>query len=365
MTLLTVRGVLAGVAAFTVSTIATIAATTLATGGEPAARLAPLRPDSGVEPPEPSPVATTRSDLTFQVEGRNADATLVEPVGGAEVGVVIVAGAGGSGRRDLLPLAEQFASRGVAALTYDKRSDGYSFLRRDYPQLADDVIAAADGMRASTGIERVGALGISEGGWVISEAAARQNTPLAFVVLASAPVVTPGEQSAWIVDGRLQAVPPFIRLAAATMNGQSRFLLDYFDFDIRPRLAAADTPVMAIWGAEDAIVPINEAYRRLDAALGGELVARIFPRLGHDMSADADVWLPAVAAWIRGPHGSGLNGVEPSSDLGVAPIPPLRWHSDPRLHLAVAILAALATTFTVTHRSKRKANTINDKGASG
>ncbi|AQP46947.1 hypothetical protein BW730_04835 [Tessaracoccus aquimaris] len=351
MTRLTVKGVLAGVAAFTVTTIATIAATTLATGGEPAARLAPLQPASGVEPPESGPVATTRSDLTFPVDGGKAGAVLVEPEGGAEVGVVIVAGAGGSGRGDLLALAEQFAEHGVAALTYDKRADGYTFFRRDYPQLADDVIAAAAAMRASTGIDRIGALGISEGGWVISDAAARPSTPLAFTVLASAPVVTPGEQSAWIVDSRLQASPAWVRLALATINGQGRFLMDYFDFDIRPRLAAAHTPVMAIWGAEDAIVPINEAYRRLDAALDGVLVARIFPGLGHDMSADVDVWLPAVAAWIRQPDGAGLSGVGPSSDLGVAPIPPPRWYSDPRLHLAVAILATITTVVTITHRT--------------
>ena len=355
------RGVIAGVAVFAATTIATIAVTTLVTGGEPADRLTPLQPGPVTDAPASGLMDTTRSDLTFPVEGGTVNAILVEPEGGAEVGVVIVAGADASGRDDLLALAEQFAAHGIAALTYDKRADGYTLFHRDYARLADDVLAAAEAMRATTGIDRIGAWGISEGGWVISDAVARPNPPLAFAVLASAPVVTPGEQSAWIVDSGLQAAPAPIRLAAATMNGEGRSLLDYFDFDTRPRLATTHIPVMAIWGAEDAIVPINEAYRRLDAGLDGALLARIFPGIGHDMSADIDAWLPAVAAWMKEPHGAGLVGVEPSSDLGVAQVPPPRWYSDPRLHLAVAILAAAVAAFTVTRRAKRKAGTNSDK----
>lgn len=356
------KGALAGIVAFVATTIATITVTTLAIGGETAKRLAPLQPRPAVESPESGPATTTRSELIFPVEGGRTSAILVEPDGGAEAGVVIVAGAGSSDRDDQLAVAEQFAARGIAALAYDKRADGYTPFHRDYTRLADDVLAAVTAMHDATGIDRIGAWGISEGGWVISDAAARPDTPLAFAILASAPVVSPGEQSAWIVDSRLQAAPAPMRLAAAAVVGQGRFLLDYLDFDSRPLLATTHIPVMAIWGADDAVVPVNEAYRRLDAGLDGALAARIFPGLGHDMHADIGAWLPAVAAWIGEPRGAGLVGVEPASDLGVARMPPPRWHSDPRLHLAAAVLAAAVAAITVTRRTAKNARANNDEG---
>lgn len=323
----------------------------------------PLNPDPASAAPMSAPVSTTHSELTFLVEGGKANAILVEPVGDAALGVVLVAGAGTSNRGDQLALAEQFAAHGITTLTYDKRTDGYTLLHRDYVQLADDVVAAAEAMRVATGIDRIGAWGVSEGGWVVSDAAARPNTPLAFIVLAAAPVVSPGEQSAWIVDRRLLGAPAPLRLAAATVGGQGKFVLDYLDFDTRRHLATTHIPVMAIWGADDVIVPVNESYRRLNAGLNGELAARIYPGLGHDMYADVDAWLPHVTAWMSEPDSVGLVGVEPTSNLGVAQMPPPRWYTDPRLHLALAILTTAITTFTATRWATRTARTNNDEGS--
>lgn len=353
-----VKGALTGLLVFAATTLTTLVATTLATGGEPADRLPPLRPGLAIESPIAASAATyttTRTDLRLPVAGGSAHAFLVEPDGGAKAGVVLVAGAGSSDREHLLALSERFAAHGIAALRYDKRADGYTPFTRDYTVLADDVLAAARAMRDATGLDRIGALGISEGGWVISDAAARPDSPLAFAVLASAPVVSPGEQPVWIVDRGLQAAPSVIRMTAATAVGQGQYLIDYLTFDTRSHLATIDIPVMAIWDAEDAIVPVNEAYRRLDEGLNDQLTAHIFPGLGHGLRADTDTWLPAVAQWIREPAGTGLTGVEPSSDLGVADLPAPRWHADPRLHLAVAVLtatAAAAATITISRRTK-------------
>lgn len=344
----TARGALAGLVVFAVVTIATIAVTTAVAGGRVAEDLEPLDPAAAAVAQGGSDRAgTLRTELTFQVEGGTASAVLLEPGGGAEVGVVIVTGAGGADRSSHLALAEQFAAHGVAALTYDKRSEGYGALHRDFALLADDALSAAAALRSATGIERVGAWGISEGAWVVTDAAARPGSPLAFAVLAAAPVVSPGEQAAWLVDSRLRSAPRPVRLAAATVVAQGRHLLDYLDFDSGPRLAVIDVPVMAIWGAEDDVVPVNEAYRRLRDGLDGALLAQVLPGLGHDLRADTAAWVPAVAEWMSEPHGAGLTGVEPAADLGVAAVPRLAWHADPRLHLTAALLAALTTAVAV------------------
>lgn len=349
----TAKGTLAGVVAFAATTIATIAVTTLASGGHIAAHLDPLRPDPQSTSTSTDLRPTTRTELTFPVEGGTAGAFLVTPEGGAEVGVVIVAGSGPTDRTTHLQLAEQFAAHGIAALTYDKRTENYSAFHWDFALLADDLLAAAEGLRAATDIDRVGAWGTSEGGWVVADAAARPGGALAFAVLAAAPVVSPGEQAAWIVDRAIQGAPGAIRLAAATVVAQGGFLLDYLDFDTRSRLATTTVPVMAIWGADDEIVPVNEAWRRLDDGLEGPLLGLIAPGVGHDMRADVGAWLPAVTAWIREPDGEGLVGVEPAWNLGVAAQPAPRWYADPRLHLAASILIAAFVAVTVARRSTR------------
>ena len=45
--------------------------------------------------------------------------------------------ASGTPRKHLLAEATEFARQGVAALIYDKRSIGYTFVRRSYSELAD------------------------------------------------------------------------------------------------------------------------------------------------------------------------------------------------------------------------------------
>lgn len=343
-----VRGAWWGLVAFVATTVATVATTTLAAGGHPAVSLPPLDPDPAHGCPASSVAGISRSSLDLPVEGGRTRALLVEPEGGASVGVVLVPGAGPSDREDGLAVAETLARRGVAALTYDKRTEGYSPLRRDFTVLADDALAAVEALRDATTVERVGAWGVSEGSWVVMEAAARPQTSLAFAVLASAPVVSPAEQAAWVVDGRLRTAPGPIRLVATGVIGQGRSFLGYLDFDSRPRLRATGIPVMAVWGAQDAVVPVNEAYRRLDDGLDGDLTARIVPGLGHDVQAEVGTWAGCVAAWMREPVAAGLVGVEPSSDLGAPRVPVALWYSDPRLHLVTALLAAVLLALAVT-----------------
>lgn len=349
-----VSALLGGIIAFLATSAVTVAASAQLSEWREAPQLDPLRPASSITPAAATSVPTTRAHLTFPRQGGDAQAILVEPRDGADVGVVLISGAGAADRKVLLPIAERFAAAGIAALTYDKRTEGYSLVHRDYEQLAADAIAAADAMHDATGIERIGGWGISEGAWVLSSAAAHESSPLAFAVFASAPVVTPLEQSGWIIDRSLQGAPALVRRAGATMVAQGRSLFDYLDFDARPLVASIPVPVMALWGADDPIVPVNEAYRRMNRDRDGALAAYILPGLGHDLDVHADVWVPTAAAWMKEPSGDELSGANPVSALGISRPMPATWFADPRLHLALSAAVGGIVSVLAWRRSTRR-----------
>jgi hypothetical protein len=92
---------------------------------------------------EPEPISIT--DVSF-VGGRGVilHGIVVAPrsSGKRRPALVMLEGAGNRGRQELQPAAEVLARRGVITLIYDKRTVGYSLLRRDYELLADDAVAA-------------------------------------------------------------------------------------------------------------------------------------------------------------------------------------------------------------------------------
>ncbi|HET9951810.1 MAG TPA: alpha/beta hydrolase [Candidatus Eisenbacteria bacterium] len=118
---------------------------------------------------------------------------------GPHPAVVLIHTARENSRLDYLQEARYFATHGVAALAYDKRGTGGSagdLGAANFAFLAQDAEAAARFLRARTEIDssRVGYWGMGQGGWVAPLAAARDTTA-AFVVLVSAPIVTPLEQT--------------------------------------------------------------------------------------------------------------------------------------------------------------------------
>lgn len=166
--------------------------------------LAPIR----LEPSTISAPTETFGERRFDVsiqrrDGSTARGWLLLPVGTTmEVAVVIVAGAGPSTRDDLLPLASALSRSGVAALVYDKRSDGYTFRHRDFDTLAEDAADAGHFLAEhwATHDARLAVLGISEGGWIVPRAAVAAPHLFSAVLLVSAPVVTPlaKRRGSWI-----------------------------------------------------------------------------------------------------------------------------------------------------------------------
>ena len=272
-------------------------------------------------------------------------ARVVRPRGaeGTLPGVVLVAGAGATTRDDLADEAEALARGGLVVLTYDKRTAGYSGLRRDFGRLSDDAVAALDVVARQPAVdpERLGLLGFSEGGWVVPLAAERASR-VAFTVLVSAPVVSPLEQAAWTVDRRLGAAPDPVRASAATLLGMGRPLLGYLDTDVRRALAASSAPVYAVWGAEDPTVPVGVAAGRLREATGDRSRTEAVGGVGHRVPL-ASGWAERVSDWVRRgyPGDDVVRGAQPGSLVGLPNLAEPTLLGDPGLHLGLTALAAL------------------------
>ena len=90
------------------------------------------------------PLEVRETEVTVPRTG--ARARIVEPVAPASAAgrpaAVVVGGSGPSEVEATLPWARALASRGVVALSYDKRTHGYGPMLRDYDELADDGLAA-------------------------------------------------------------------------------------------------------------------------------------------------------------------------------------------------------------------------------
>ena len=144
----------------------------------------------------------------FDVRFRSGKATLagtltIPPGAGPHPGVVYVSGSGDTLREEAQWLEGLFVARGIAVLAYDKRGIGQSggtytgSLASDdtIRTLAGDAAAAARFLAAQNGIDpkRVGFYGLSQGGWIIPQAAVRASGAVSWAVVESGPTVTQGE----------------------------------------------------------------------------------------------------------------------------------------------------------------------------
>lgn len=342
----------AGLAAFlSAGLLLVVGASQLDPGWSPGAPTPPLRPTAADTPVVPADVPTLRRDLTAGRGGRVIPGHLVSPAAGSDVAVVLVAGAGRSSRSQLLGQAEALAARGVHAVTYDKAADGYSWRRRDFAALAADLVAVAAEARARTGARRVGVLGFSEGGWVAARATASPSV-LDFLVLASAPVVSPLEQAAWLVDRPLADLPGPVRRVPASLLAAGRGFLPYLDEDTRPHLAAGTVPVLGLWGAEDHAVPVGTAVRRLLNSTARPVTAVVLSGAGHALDVRSG-WPDQVSAWLAGPVATAdtVRGTEPTTAHGVPGLPRGAWFASPLLTLLGATIAGV--TAAVVRRPHR------------
>lgn len=319
--------------------------------------------------PLPAPSPTRREDIAVAVAGDRLRATVVAPGDpGPHPAVVLVPGAGPATRDRLLGLAEALARSGIVALTYDKRTAGYTFTDRDYGQLADDARTLAGGLRERVDVDpaRVGLWGISEGGWVVPLAAAR-DPDIAFAILVSAPTMSPGAQLSWAVDDGLRraGAPPGARRFAAralALGGTN-----YVHYDPVPALREVDQPVLALYGTEDrAVPPVQSAQILVDTLAGSgnrALTIRFFAGADHGLRVGGDLapgYLETMVTWIGGLPGTpavpplvaGARADQPYA----AALPPVPWYAGGRVVAAGygLVVAGYGTAFPAAWVARRR-----------
>ena len=248
---------------------------------------------------EPEPVKTT--DVTFVGGGSvilHGIVVAPRPAGERRPALVMLEGAGNRGRQELQPAAEAFARRGVITLIYDKRTVGYSLLRRDYGLLAADAVAAVALLVTRRDIDpsRLGLWAQSEGAYVAPLACLRSSA-VKFVITVGAVGVTPAVQTAWGYDQFLRhagvrgGLTPTLEITALrTMI--SAGLFPEANFDPAPAWQQLRQPVLAEWGEFDRVALPRESSTAIEEALrrGGNTryTMRFISGVRHNLNLTAD-----------------------------------------------------------------------------
>lgn len=313
-------------------------------------------------------LSVTQEEVEFTNGPLTLRGTLLAPRFGTDLSaVVLVHGSGAASRKSLMPYAWIFASKGYAALVYDKRGVGQSggdaleSEQFNFENLAGDAASGYRLLQSHDRIkpDRVGYLGVSQGGWVAALAAHQVDEP-AFMVMISASLSTVAEdriygrealirhlglntaevaearelmardhqvtrtglgfpelQASW----RQYASTDWFRAARLPENPQrlddphrvwERTVLD---FDPRPMLDQIDSPILWIFGDQrlDRFSPVALSLSRVAAAqaVGKPWAIMQFEGAGHTLELDGgnpietivEVRLPLILdlfEWLEG-----------------------------------------------------------------
>ncbi len=150
----------------------------------------------------------TEQEVTFASGPVKLSGSLVLPKGnGPFPAIVLVHGSGPVTRDFFGPISYLFARHGIAVLSYDKRGVGKSeghWMAANFTDYADDALAGVSYLRSrkEVNLKAIGLWGVSQAGWIIPQAVARDKG-IAFAVLLSVPGVTPFEQEVQRMTGEM------------------------------------------------------------------------------------------------------------------------------------------------------------------
>jgi hypothetical protein len=248
-------------------------------------------------------------------------------------GVVLVDGSGDGSCDDWGDWPERFVDCGAVVLTHDKPGCGGSpgdWTKQTFDDRACESLSALGVLRDQRAVvgRPVGLLGFSQGGWVALLAAALDPAAVDFVVTVSGPGVGPAEQERSRIERELEenGLSAFdVREALAWIDERARrlaagedvevvladqkrfaaqswypgatahfdnavmlgFLARILDFDPVPVLEQVRCPVLALFGANDTLVPVADsvvAYlRHLRQLPGRPHGIAVFPTANHGL----------------------------------------------------------------------------------
>jgi uncharacterized protein len=285
---------------------------------------------------------TQTRELTFD----SGDVTLAGTVwtpAAPRAGVVMVGGSGPSDRNNDVffpPIREHLLGHDIAVLSYDKRGVGESsgsWGPASIDDFASDAVAAYDVLRAHLEGSAVGFFGHSEGGWTVLRAAGAC-ADLRFLITNSTPGTTPAVQDRWAMAHALRsggesetsvlsALQFYDELTADARRGASfadvaprlqsspykKYFGDPGESDwqsIRPKLdhdpfgdiAALTCPQLALFGAADPLVPVDESTALFRQARP-DVTIEVFPGADHRLAMpDGSLvagYLDTMSGWIQ------------------------------------------------------------------
>jgi uncharacterized protein len=225
---------------------------------------------------------------------------LIAPVTGTAVpypAMIVMHGWGGNAAM-MLPLARPLYEAGFATLFLDARchgaSDDDSFA--SLPRFAEDVEHALEWLAARASIDagRIGLIGHSVGAGAVLLAASRR-PDVAAVVSVAAFSHPAGMMRRWLAAKRIPEWPV------------GRYILGYvekaighrFD-DIAPvnTIARVRCPVLLVHGADDDVVPLEDAHRIL-AARAHDAVELLVVGGDHDSFAEFELHMEQLVDFLR------------------------------------------------------------------
>lgn len=306
-------------------------------------------------------VETTTVQVT-QADGETLPALLRRPKGVTTPtrAVVFMHGAGTHTAWGFAEQADSIASTGVTTLVPSKPMENYSTTSRDYVSMAADYEKSVDWLRSQDFVDpdQVGIYAESEGGFP-GVVLAAQDQRIAFLVLASAPVVLLRQQASFAAVNYLDnvGVPPAILSVIPRVLGSQEIPgggFDYVDFDARSYERRIRVPILMLYGTGDSSMPIvqgPETVRDAIAANGNKaLTVRYYEHANHGLklgnSTDGRL-APGVARdlsrWIDGlpvtaSASPQVAGATPVQDFSATTPGATRWYASGDL-MVLAILS--------------------------
>lgn len=248
--------------------------------------------------------------IEFMSHGATLSGSVAVPVDQPlRAAVVFIHGSGPQTRN--LGLAQMFASKGIAALVYDKRGAGQSGGTYEGAQsvtgmnislLADDAAAALNALSNNPELKGVpiGFAGISQAGW-IAPLAATKTTRARFLLMWSGPVSKVSEEdiySKFTSDQDGPDRPPYATALAA--RTEPYVWPDFLgrDTDSSEDLAKLRIPGFFIFGGRDGSIPVDLSIQKLHALQleGHHYDYTVFFNLGHD---NIDPSFDVAIKWVN------------------------------------------------------------------